>query len=405
MFTKQSKPSPASCRHGLIAAGALCVALASSGAFGQTAFGAAPTVTFPLVSSTATFLGHITLYNPNAADVTVALDFFDADNTAVPGAKACNDVVIPANTSVQFALRDQCTLEADGGHFGILVVSDKAGSNPILGYSRTENNAGAGFSIEGFPVANFTSGVANATGLRQSAAPPGYQTNCFVSSLGGAVTYDVKLFDGSSGAQIGNTLSGTLNPFEQFRFLDVFGAVAAPAGDYANVRAEFTRTSVDPQPLVGFCTVQDNVSFGADFRIAKDNVPATQPAATTQWQGTMFTIGSNQSSFAFAGPTATASLIATATITASGTAAIGINGGTKDITLNVCYQNQVGPGPVIAMGTSVPLTATTTLTSYIVSGSAVLSAGNYNIGVCAINPANGPVNKNGNTVGVVAITG
>ena len=148
MSTNRNKDAPATRRYAAVAAGMLCAALASGGALGQTAFGAATSLVFPVVASTATFTGHVTLYNPNGADITVHLDYFDANNTAVPGPKTCADVVIPATQSVQFALGDKCTLEP-GGHFGPLVVSDAAGTNAVLGYSRTENTAGAGFSIEG----------------------------------------------------------------------------------------------------------------------------------------------------------------------------------------------------------------------------------------------------------------
>jgi hypothetical protein len=49
----------------------------------------------------------------------------------------------------------------------------------------------------------------------------------------------------------------------------VFAAAGAAPGDHTNVRAQFTRTSAETLDLIGFCTVQDNTSFGADFRIAK----------------------------------------------------------------------------------------------------------------------------------------
>lgn len=55
-------------RCGLAVAAALCAAMASGAAFGQTAFGASSTVVFPVVASTGTFTGKVTVYNPNAAD-------------------------------------------------------------------------------------------------------------------------------------------------------------------------------------------------------------------------------------------------------------------------------------------------------------------------------------------------
>jgi hypothetical protein len=405
MSTNRNKDAPATRRYAAVAAGMLCAALASGGALGQTAFGAATSLVFPVVASTATFTGHVTLYNPNGADITVHLDYFDANNTAVPGPKTCADVVIPATQSVQFSLGDKCTLEP-GGHFGPLVVSDAAGTNAVLGYSRTENAAGAGFSIEGFPAANFTSAVSHVSGLKTSSVAPGYQTNCFVASLEGAVTYDLTLVDGSTGAQIGNTISGSLNALEEVRYLDVFTAAGAPPGEYANVRADFTRTSPSALKLVGFCTVQDNASFGADFRIAKDvSLAVVQPPLTSNWQGTLNSLGSNQNTWTFLGPVANGIvLVSQATITANGQGAFAVNAGTKSISVGVCYQDQTGPGPLVPMGTATPATATTTPQDVFASGSATVPAGTYNVGLCALNPGTGPVNKNGNTLGLVTVS-
>jgi len=406
MSTKRSRSMLAFGQQGIVAVGILCTALASGVATAQTAFGGASTIVFPLVSQTQSFMAQVTLYNPNAADITANLSYFDADNVLSPGAHVCSDVTIPANQSVQFFLPEKCDLDSNS-HFGVLAVSDSAATNPMFGYARTENTAGAGFSVEGFPVDNFTSDVAYAIGLRQTASLPGYQTNCFVAGLDGQVTYDLQLMDGSTGAQLGSTLSGVMNPFEQFRYLDVFALAGVLPGDYSNVRAQFTRTGGAGQKLIGFCTVQDNISFGADFRIAKSVAPAppVNPGpSTANWQGTMLSIGSNQNAYAFAGPTATATLASGSLVSASGSAAIAINSGTKSISLNVCYQNQNGPGPIAPIGDAVAVTATTTLTTYFVAGSASLAAGIYNVGLCAVNPGNGPVNKNGNTVGVVVVT-
>jgi len=405
MSMKRSKPT-ASRRHGLTVAAALCAAMASSAAFGQTAFGAAPTIVFPVVASTGTFVGTVTLYNPNLSDVTVHLNYFDANNLATAGAKVCNDAVIPANLSVQFTLAAQCTLEP-GSHFGTLVVADSAGTNPVVGYSRTENMAGAGFSIEGFPIDNFATEQSNSVGLRQSSAAPGYQTNCFVGSLGGAMTYDLKLFDDSTGTQIGSTVSGSLNAFEQFRYLDVFSAVGAAPGDYANVRAQFIRTSADAQPLVGFCTVQDNVSFGADFRIAKTEAPPppdVQTITSVNWSGAMVTLNANQATYIFMGPTATATLSVAGTITANGGGEFQTNGGSANVTAAVCYQDAVALGTLTSMGTPNSFTANGAMSVQFLTGSASLAAGTYNVGLCATNASNNPVQKNGNTIGIVTIT-
>ena len=292
--------------------------LASGAAVAQTTFGAATTIVFPVVAATATFTGQITLYNPNANTITVNLSYYDANNLPSPGPKPCNAAVIPANASVQFDLATQCTLGA-GSHFGLLIGAEVIGTNLFYGYSRTQNNAGAGFSIEGFPINNFTTQTSYSTGLQRVAAAPTYQTNCFVGSLSDPVGYNVKLFDGTTGAQIGTTISGNLNAFEQFRYLDIFSAASAPAGDYTNVRAEFSRTTAGTQVLIGFCTVQDNTSFGADFRVAKS--PGGSGALTsTPWGGPVQTIASGTVTFVFAGPTATVALTQGATLNAFGTA-------------------------------------------------------------------------------------
>ena len=249
-----------------------CAMLDSGAAVAQTSLGSSREIVFPVVAATASFTSHVTLFNPNGGDITVGLFYFDADNLPSPGAKPCTDAVVPANRSVQFDLAAKCTLGA-GSHFGLLIAADSAGTNAFFGYSRTDNTAGAGFSVEGFPLANFSSNTSNATGLTRVATAPTFQTNCFVESLAGPINYDLALFDGTTGAQIGTTLRGTLGPFAQFRYLDVFAAAGAAPGDHTNVRAQFTRTSAETLDLIGFCTVQDNTSFGADFRIAKSSTP------------------------------------------------------------------------------------------------------------------------------------
>jgi hypothetical protein len=98
---------------------------------------------------------------------------------------------------------------------------------------------------------------------------PAYQTNCFVATLGDAVSYELRLFDGATNTQLGSTLSGSLAAFQQFRYLDVFAAAGVAAGNKTNVRAQFTNLTGNNKKLIGFCTVQENTTFSADFRIAK----------------------------------------------------------------------------------------------------------------------------------------
>ena len=259
-----------------LVAPALVLTLAGYASFvnAQTTAGGGTTLVIPVTSQSASFVSEVTVFNPGPTLLTASVKFYEANNSSVPGSKSCNDLSVSANRSLQFQLATQCALGAgDGSRFGLIVITDKAvpPTHAFYGYSRVQNPQGIGFSVEGFPVQDFNNQVGHATGLKKQAATPTYQTNCFVASLDQAVSYELKLFNDATGAQIGGTLAGSLQPFQQIRYLDVFGSkgVNAPAGDRTNVRAQFTQASGGSANLIGFCTVQDNMSFGADFRIAK----------------------------------------------------------------------------------------------------------------------------------------
>jgi hypothetical protein len=332
----------------------------------------------------------------------VSLNFFEAIGSSSPGGpKPCNDVLIPANGSVQFGLGNQCTL-GPGEHWGLLIVSDVAAINAFYGYSRQQNNVGAGFSIEGFPIANFSVDTSHATGLKKITAAPTYKSNCFVTSLADSVTYDLKLFD-ETGAKVGNTVSDSLGPFQQRRYLDVFAAAGA-IGDYTNIRAQFTRTSAGAQKLIGFCTLEDG-SLNADFRIAKSPTPPGSPVAMVPWGGAVGTLPSNTLTYIFLGPKATVTLGASASVGAYGSAGLARQQTSPlTISIGVCYQNQAGPGSVTPLGTTTSINVDDKLISYGASGSAALPAGTYNVGFCANNTTSGAVNKNDTTSGFAIVT-
>jgi hypothetical protein len=260
--------------HVTLVAAAIGAAFAATPAFAQTAFGASNAVIFPVVASTGSFASVVTLYNPYTMDLSVKLDYFDANNTTVPGRKICPNVTVPSFQSVELTLASACDL-GNGSHFGQLTATELTGNWSILGYSRVENTQGSGFSIEGFPSANFaTTQTLQVTGLKGSTGlAPVNQSNCFVSSQGTFTSYYISLFDGATGAQIGFNHYDTLDSGDQqMRYLDVFQMLEAPPGtDFTNVRAQFTRTdSSSPQSTwIAFCTVQDNATMNADFRIAK----------------------------------------------------------------------------------------------------------------------------------------
>jgi hypothetical protein len=269
------------------AAGALVIVLGLSFAVApgraQTTAGTSTTIVVPVVAKTVSFVSEVTLFNPNAGAIGVAVSYYDANNLASAGPKTCTAVNVPAGRSVAFALEGQCTLEA-GNHYGLLVLSEQTQTQEFHGYVRTQNPQGIGFSVEGFPVEHFSDATSHATGLRRQAEAggmPAFQTNCFAASLSQAVAYELRLIDDTSGVQIGSTVAGSLQAYQQVRYLEVFGAagVNAGPGDFANVRAQFSNLTGNGAPLIGFCTVQENRNFAADFRIAKSyaasvNVPA-----------------------------------------------------------------------------------------------------------------------------------
>ena len=257
---------------------------------------------------------------------------------------------------------------------------------------------------------NFATGTTNAIGLRGSTNPaPAFQTNCFVSAQADAVSYDIKLFD-AAGTQLGSTVSGSLNAFEQVRYLDMFATAAAPAAtDFENVRAEFTRTSGGTQQMVGFCTVQDNAAFGADFRIAKALTPPPSPplsnlvlAAT--WNATIQTLLPGLLDMEFVGSTSV-TLDAPTTIAAYGGGWFAkASNGLGSVNLGVCYQDQAGPGPITVMGTATNISVNEDDVWHSANGSAALVAGTYTVGLCALNIGANSVNKNGHSSGFIFTT-
>ena len=250
---------------------AIAAAALTGQSLAQTTAGSSATIVVPVIAQTASFGSLVTAYNPNGGAISLNITFYDAQNTSSPGPKSCVPLILGPGVSTEFLLSAQCTLPS-GSHFGPLVMSESTGTQRFYGYARTQTPQGVGFSTEGFPIENFNDQLQHATGLKKVAASgglPAYQTNCFVATLGDAVDYELRLFDGATGTQLGGTLSGSLQPFQQFRYLDVFSAAGVAAGDHVNVRAQFTNLTGADKKLIGFCTVQENTSFSADFRIAK----------------------------------------------------------------------------------------------------------------------------------------
>ena len=282
---------------------------------------------FPVVVDTPSFAQQFNFTTPNPFPVVVKTRFFPGDGTAQAaiGPVTCNNVNIGAlGVMTVTSLRALCPALVAGSAFGFLHMQAQDSSDgmfsdiPVFAaFSRVSNPQGNGFSVESFAASTFTSATTVVNGLRRLASgpsSPAFQTNCFVANMNQldpdgppvakAVNYTMRI-----GA---TTYAATVNllPGQLVRLLDVFAAIGAPAGDHNNIAAVFQAqgplNDPDRPGLMSFCTVQDNTSFGADFRIGKtsygtlgigtnDGMAARETASKADAQGRVFEIGPGSS--------------------------------------------------------------------------------------------------------------
>jgi hypothetical protein len=273
--------------HRLCLAGSLVLGLGLSGsALAQSTDGYHSIQIFPVVVDTGSFTQRFNFRNPNDASVTITPRFFPASGTTGV-AITCPDFAIAAGKTATFAtLRALCPALAVGSQFGFLYTSElSSASLPYAAFSRVANPQGNGFSVEAFPAHTFTSADSVVNGLRRRAASgsnPAFQTNCFFGNLNevtaspapSSTQVDYTLYNSASTVIGGGTLN--LAPGQYVRLLDVFASAGAAAGDYDDAQLKVvelnSNVTLGEPGLISFCTVQDNTSFGADFRIAKQEV-------------------------------------------------------------------------------------------------------------------------------------
>jgi hypothetical protein len=243
-------------------------------AHAQSTAASGSVIVLPVVAETVSYTSEVVVRNPNSTSLTLNVKFYEALTSTTPGLRTCSQLTVAGSQSKPFSVSDQCNPLGAGNHHGMLVLEDAAAqqTNVFFAFSRAQTPGGNGFSVEGFPIGAFSGAPADVIGLKRQAAAPVYQSNCFVGALGEAVNYQMILRDGTTNAIIGSPVADSLAPFQMRRYLDVFSAipngVGAPAGDYSNVRANFSLTSGNGA-LVTLCTVQESTFFGADFRIGK----------------------------------------------------------------------------------------------------------------------------------------
>ena len=300
------------------AAGLMLLALAPD-ARAQSTDGYHSIQVIPVVVDSASFAQRFNFTTPNQFPVTVQVKFFPGDGTAqaATGPVTCNDVAIPANGAIVVSsLRTLCPGLVSGTAFGFLHLQSAPSSDgmfsdiPVFAaFSRVANPQGNGFSVEAFPAHTFTSASSVVTGLRRLASTsnsPAYQTNCFMANMNwlDPETTPVAKTVKYTVVYGGNEWNATVNlmPGQFVRLLDIFATVGAPAGDYNDAGLVVVpQSGGGRQSIMSFCTVQDNTSFGADFRVAKsaygsfgigsnDGMVAREWAATQDVQGRVFKI-------------------------------------------------------------------------------------------------------------------
>lgn len=264
----------------------------------QSPNGYASIVDIPVVVNSSTFTTDLYVHAASGA-TTISVTYHGGVGTPT-GVIACSNITLASNESGRYDLGSLCGLSNAQSNFGRLRLYELSTSNlPFAAYARVQSFSGNGFSVEGFPVGNLagSQGTQYVQGLRRQAGAPGYQSNCFIASLNEAVDVFWRLENGTTGATIGSSTTQTLAANQVVRILDVFTARGAPAGDYSNVRANFSENGAGEPGFVAYCTVQNNTSFDADFRIAKDSFPSdenhrTSASSSTDGLGAALSLGS-----------------------------------------------------------------------------------------------------------------
>ena len=249
----------------------------------QTTAGSGTVLVIPLAAAggNTNYASTVFVANPSTTTaITVNVKYYLSNDTASPPPTAkpwlvaCTPLSIPAGQVVSFDLATQCPPTLGGvtitDNFGMIVLEDAASPkvNAFTAYSRQQSsNTNVSFSIEAFPIGNFSSADANVIGLQRTPTGLAYLSNCFVGSLGEPVNVQIAIYDG--GGALRGATQVSLGKYEMSRKINVFTAAGLAPGAYSNMRATFTNTDGNGAAFVPFCTVESRSNSSADFRVAK----------------------------------------------------------------------------------------------------------------------------------------
>lgn len=249
---------------------------------------------FPVVVDTASFAQRFSFKNPTGLPITIEPRYFPAAGVTPATPLTCPAFQVASLKTATFtSLRQMCPDLPAGSQFGFLHTGLQGnGFLPYAGFSRVSNPQGNGFSVEAFSAQAFTSADLSVNGIRRLAATPtspSFQTNCFIGSINALdpdyapITTPVKYTLLNSAGVFIAQATVSVGTGQMVRLLDVFAI--APPGDYNDAQVRFEEMGPNEPGVIAFCTVQDNTSFGADFRIAKQEYADGSEAAPTRTVG------------------------------------------------------------------------------------------------------------------------
>jgi hypothetical protein len=238
----------------------------------QSTSGAGRVVVVPLIAQTSTFQSDVTVLNPNGNTITVAVNYYDANNLATAGQQPCANLVIPGNRSVHFSIATQCTLTSpSASHFGMLDPRGRVAGQLLLRLLTRRQLPADRLHDRGLPAAELqqpavdrSPACARPTAARRSTS----RTASRRASTTRSPTRS-RCSTGRPGTQVGTPVSGSLQPRQIIRYLDIFAMAGAPPANYSNVRAEFVSTSVRPAEA-------DRLLHAAGERVLLDRLPDRQ---------------------------------------------------------------------------------------------------------------------------------
>ena len=187
----------------------------------QTTAASGTVIVLPIAASIpGAYATTVFVRNPNVNAITLNVRYYQADNASPPGdgnPLTCSQLTVLGNLAVHVRSRNASARSSAPGNFGQLVLEDVTSTykiNSFYAYSRSQESNGNGFSVEGFPVGNFSSSSSDVLGLKATTAAPHYRSNCFVGALGEPVNYQILLVQGENGVVLGS-LTGSVGAYHR----------------------------------------------------------------------------------------------------------------------------------------------------------------------------------------------